>query len=115
MEYQFSKNTFSYLKRAAWEVKNEEQTQEVKLSESMPDIGKILGIWGQPLIRSKEWRGSAMSASGGVMVWILYAPEEGDWQWKIDANEKYGTQWYVDTAYGYWHTNGAATNNHNNY
>lgn len=102
MEYQFSQNTFSYLKRAAWEVKNEEQTQEVKLSESMPDIGKILGIWGQPLIRSKEWRGSAMSASGGVMVWILYAPEEGDpqcmeaWvpfqmQWDFPQTQRDGT------------------------
>ena len=47
----------------------------------------------------------------------MYAPEEGDWQWKIDANEKYGTQWYVDTAYGYWHTNGASpeSNNNSNY
>ena len=78
MEYQFSQNTFSYLKRAVWEVKNEEQTQEVKLSDGMPDIGKILGVWGQPLIRSKEWRGSSMSASGGMMVWILYTPEEGE-------------------------------------
>ena len=47
----------------------------------------------------------------------MFAPEEGDWQVKIDANEKYGTQWYVDTAYGYWHTNGASpeTNNNSNY
>lgn len=30
-------------------------------------------------------------------------------------NSKLGTQWAVDAAYGYWHTNGAATNNHNNY
>lgn len=74
---QFVKNTLPYLKRAVWEVKNEEQTQEVKLTESLPDIGKILGAWGQPLIRSKEWRGSGMSVSGGVMVWILYNSEEG--------------------------------------
>ena len=92
MEYQFSKNTFSYLKRAAWEVKNEEQTQEVKLTESMPDIGKILGVWGQPLIRSKEWRGSSMSASGGVMVWILYAPEEGTPQC-VEAWVPFQMQW----------------------
>lgn len=47
----------------------------------------------------------------------MFAPEEGDWQMKINANEKYGTQWYVDTAYGYWHTNGASpeTNNNSNY
>ena len=69
MELQFSKNTFPYLRRAVWEVKNEEQTQEVKLTDSLPDIGRILGAWGQPLIRSKEWRGNSMAASGGVMAW----------------------------------------------
>jgi len=77
MELQFQKNPLDCLQRAVWEVKNEEQTQEVKLPEAMPDIGKVLGAWGQPLIRSKEWRGSGMGMSGGVMAWVLYAPEDG--------------------------------------
>lgn len=77
MELQFPKNAFGYLRRAVWEMKNDEQTQEVRLADSFPDIGKILGTWGQPLVRSKEWLGSSMRISGGVMAWILYAPEEG--------------------------------------
>ena len=80
MELQFSQKSLPYLHRAVWECKNEEQTQEVKLADSLPDIGRILGAWGQPLVRSKEWRGSSMGVSGGVMVWILYAPEEGTLQ-----------------------------------
>lgn len=78
MELQFPKNAFGYLHTATWETKNEEQTQEIRLAESFPDIGKILGAWGQPLVRSKEWMGSGMRVSGGVMAWILYMPEEGD-------------------------------------
>lgn len=77
MELQFPKTAYEYLRRAAWEIKNEEQTQEVKLNESMPDIGRVLAAWGQPLVRSKEWRGSSMGISGGVMAWVLYAPEDG--------------------------------------
>jgi len=77
MELQFSKSSFAYLQRVAWEIKNEEQTQEVKLLDSLPDIGRVLGAWGQPIVRSKEWHDSSMGVSGGVMVWILYAPEEG--------------------------------------
>lgn len=77
MELQFPKSTFCYLNRALWEIKNEEQTQEVRLADSFPDIGKIIGAWGQPLVRSKEWLGSGMRISGGVMAWILYVPEEG--------------------------------------
>ena len=76
MELQFPKNAFGYLRRAAWEIKNEEQTQEIRLADSFPDIGRILGTWGQPLVRSKEWHGSSMRVSGGIMAWVLYMPEE---------------------------------------
>lgn len=92
MQLQFSKKTLPYLRRAVWEVKNEEYTQEVKLAESLPDIGKILGAWGQPMIRSKEWRGSSMSVSGGIMAWILYAQEEGQHQC-VETWIPFQTQW----------------------
>ena len=54
-----------------------ELTQEIRLSDGMPDIGRVLGVWGQPVIRSKEWRSDSVGMSGGVMVWVLYAPEDG--------------------------------------
>ena len=75
MEISFRNDGLSCLREAAWEVKNEEQTQEIKLPDTMPDVGKVLGAWGQVLIRGKEWRGSGMSVSGGVMAWVLYLPE----------------------------------------
>ena len=75
MELQFQNNGLGCLREVAWEIKNEEQTQEVKLPETMPDIGKVLGAWGQVLLRGKEWRGSGMNVSGGVMAWVLYLPE----------------------------------------
>lgn len=77
MELQFRKNTVSYLGQALREVQNQEQTQEVKLTDGMPDIGRVLAAWGQVIARSKEWRGDSVSFTGGVMVWVLYAPEDG--------------------------------------
>ncbi len=32
----------------------------------------------------------------------MFTPGEGDPSCKVKANEKYGTQWAVDAAYGYW-------------
>jgi len=93
MELQFPKNAFAYLRRAVWEIKNEEQTQEVRLADSFPDIGKILGSWGQPLVRSKEWLGSSMRVSGGVMVWILYMPEEGGTPRCVETWIPFQVQW----------------------
>lgn len=77
MQLQFQKSVYNCLRLLAEDVKNEEQTQEVKLPEAMPDIGSVVGAWGQLLIRSKEWRDTGISISGGVMTWVLYAPEDG--------------------------------------
>ena len=77
MELQFERKPCSYLHRRVWETREQEQTQEVRLPEGMPDIGNILGAWGQPLMRSKEWNSDNVTASGGVMAWVLYAPADG--------------------------------------
>lgn len=77
MEMQFHKTLYPCLQRVKWEVQNGEQTQELRLNDGMPDIGRVLGAWGQVLLRSKEWRGGTMQVSGGVMVWVLYNPEDG--------------------------------------
>lgn len=74
---QFHKTTYPCLHRVKWEVQNTEQTQELRLNDGMPDIGRVLGSWGQVLLRGKEWRNGEMTVSGGVMVWVLYAPEDG--------------------------------------
>lgn len=77
MELHFSKSVCQCLRKAACQIVGQEQTQELRLPDTLPDIGRILGSWGQVVIRSKEWRGNGMNVSGGVMVWILYAPEDG--------------------------------------
>lgn len=100
MELQFPKSALSYLRRAAWEIKNEEQTQEVRLADSFPDIGKILGAWGQPLVRSKEWLSSSMRISGGIMAWVLYIPEEGGTPRCVETWIPFQMQWdFPQTQY----------------
>lgn len=77
MQLQFQKQPLPFLRTAVREVQNQEQTQEVKLSDALPDIGRVLCAWGQVILRSKEWRSGSMACSGGMMVWVLYAPEDG--------------------------------------
>ncbi len=77
MELHFSKSVCQCLRKAACQTVSQEQTQELRLPDTLPDIGRVLGSWGQIVIRSKEWRGNGMNVSGGVMAWILYAPEDG--------------------------------------
>ncbi len=77
MELQFEKTEIPVLATALREVKHTELTQEVKLSDGMPDIGRVLTSWGQVLLRSKEWNRDEIGMSGAVMVWTLYLPEDG--------------------------------------
>lgn len=77
MQLQFEKQGISCLQTVKRELQTQEQTQEFRISDGMPDIGSIIGSWGQVILRGKEWQGDGMSVSGGTMVWVQYLPEEG--------------------------------------
>ena len=77
MELQFKQSVCPCLETAVRDVRNMELTQEIRLPSGMPDIGHILCAWGQTVLRGKEWRSDSLSFSGGMMVWVLYAPEDG--------------------------------------
>lgn len=96
MELQFRSNTCRYLMPAVREVRNAEMTQEVRLTDGMPDIGRVLASWGQMVIRSKEWQQDQVLVSGGIMVWILYAPEDGTQPRCMDAWIPFQLKWDLD-------------------
>lgn len=77
MQLQFDKKPIQCLQRTAWEVQEQEQTQEVRLSDEMPDIGTIVAAWGQCVLRGKEWRTDHVGATGGVMARVLYIGADG--------------------------------------
>lgn len=96
MELQFSSNTCRCLRAATREVRSTELTQEVRLSDGMPDIGRVLASWGQVVLRSKEWQGDLVTVSGGIMVWILYAPEDSTPPRSIDTWIPFQLKWELE-------------------
>lgn len=76
MELQFEKKTLPYLQTVIRQNQTQEQTQEVRLPEGMPDIGRVIACWGQVIVRGKEWLSDRVGANGGVMAWVLYMPED---------------------------------------
>ena len=93
MELQFEKTQWECLQSMVSQVKNEEHTTELRLPESMPDLGRVLGTWGQVLLRGKEWRSNGMNISGGVMVWVLYQPEDGSDPRSVEGWIPFQTRW----------------------
>lgn len=95
MELQFERSAVSFLNPLVQEVRSAEQTQEIKLPDSMPDIGRIIAAWGQGILRGKEWRREEVSLSCGMMVWVLYAPEDGSPERCIDTWIPFLMKWDI--------------------
>lgn len=76
MQLQFNKTQIQCLQQVVREVQSQELTQEIRLTDTMPDVGRVIASWGQPIIRAKEWRSGGIQVSGGVMAWTLYLPED---------------------------------------
>lgn len=93
MELQFKKTGCRCLGAAVREVRNLEQTHEIKLPDSMPDIGRVLGAWGQCVLRSKEWNADSIGMSGGMQIWVMYAPEDGTRPRCIDSWIPFQMRW----------------------
>lgn len=103
MELQWKSVPCAYLRCGLRQVQNQEQTLELRLTEGMPDIGRVLWTWGQVHLRSKEWRKDSIGVSGGIQAWVLYAPEDGSeprcvegWipfqaKWNLPENHREGT------------------------
>ncbi len=93
MELQWDKTQFPCLWTKVHQVQNQEQTLEVRLGDEMPDIGRIICGWGQSIVRGKEWQGDSMSISGGIMAWVLYAPEDGSAPRCVESWLPYSMKW----------------------
>ena len=95
MELTFQKENIAYLGILLRDVHHQEQTQEIRLSDGMPDIGRVIASWGMPVIRGKEWRRNSIAVSGGVMVWVLYAPEDGTEPRCVESWIPFQTEWDI--------------------
>lgn len=95
MELKMESTRVACLEPVVRETQNQEQTQELRLGDGMPDIGRVLAAWGQPVLRGKEWRTGSISASGGMMVWVLYAPEDGSGEQWLETWIPFQMKWEV--------------------
>lgn len=95
MEVAFQKTEAPCLVGAVREVQNSEQTQELRLPDGYPDVGKVLCAWGQTILRGKEWRSDSILISGGMLMWVLYAPEDGSQPRVLDGWLPFQMRWQL--------------------
>ena len=103
LEFKFEQTTVPFLQTIAGQMQSQEQTQQIRLADTMPDVKRIVSAWGQVIIRGKQWLGGSVQISGGVIVRVLYQGEADDkmqcvetWlpfqmEWDIPAQEQDGS------------------------
>ncbi len=96
MEHNFEAQTIPCLQWEIYNSKNQEQVLEVKLPDGFPDIGNVVGSWGQCIIREKDWRDGSISVNGFVMAQILYHPLDADEPQIIEAMLPFRESWEID-------------------
>lgn len=97
MQIQFQNRVLQCLRQGVQEVKNGEVTQELRLNEGMPDIGRVLATWGQCILRSKQWQGDVIEITGGVKTWTLYMPEDGTEPRVVESWLPFQQRWDVQS------------------
>lgn len=93
MEGKFERKQISCMNTVLEQVQHGEQTLEIRLPEGMPDVGQVIMAWGQPIARGKEWRDESLHFTGGMMVWVLYLPEDGSEERCIEGWIPFQMRW----------------------
>ena len=95
MQMEFRKDKLSYMQPVVQDTQMQEQTQELRISDGMPDIGNVLCSWGQVILRGKEWDSDTITVSGGTMVWVQYLPDEGDIPETVECWLPFQIRWNI--------------------
>lgn len=98
MEIKFPGQEQNFLRCVCRGNQEQELTHELRLSDGMPDIGRVISAWGQVILRSKEWRRDNISFSGGVMAWVLYIPEDGTQPRSIESWIPFQMKWDMEDS-----------------
>ena len=95
MQLEFRKDKLPCMQPVVQDTQVQEQTQEVRISDGIPDIGSILCSWGQVILRSKEWDGDLITVNGGTMVWVQYLPDGGETPETVECWLPFQMRWKV--------------------
>lgn len=76
MELSFQTTPLHYLQRIVHEVRHQEETGEMIVPDSCPDVASIADCYANTILRGKDCRGGSVTISGGIKAGVFYTPED---------------------------------------
>ena len=79
MEILFETQTIKYLAEKRYDDLHQEQTGEINIPETLPELGRVVDCFGTVLVRDRTVENGSVSVAGGIQAGVLYVPagEEG--------------------------------------
>ena len=79
MEILFQAQTITYLAEKRFDDLHQEQSGEILIPETLPELGRVIDSYGAVLIQDRSVDNGSATVSGSIQVGILYVPagEEG--------------------------------------
>lgn len=85
MELAFQSKPFHFLRHVMQETRFQEETAEIIVPDSYPDIASITDCCAEVILRGKDCRDGSVTVAGGVKGVILYAPEDGTYPRNLET------------------------------
>ena len=76
MELSFQKHPYHFLRNIVRETRFQEETAEIIVPDSYPDIGSIADSFADAILRGKDCRDGSVTVAGGVKGSVLYIPDD---------------------------------------
>ncbi len=79
MEILFETQMIKYLAEKRYDDLHQEQTGEINIPETLPELGRVVDCFGTVLVRDRTVENGSVSVAGGIQAGVLYVPagEEG--------------------------------------
>ena len=85
MELAFQSRPFHFLHHVMQETRFQEETAEIIVPDSYPDIAAISDCCAQVILRGKDCRDGSVTVAGGIKGVILYTPEDGSYPRNLET------------------------------
>lgn len=85
MELAFQSKPFHFLHHVMQETRFQEETAEIIVPDSYPDIAAIADCCAEVILRGKDCRDGSVTVAGGLKGVILYTPEDGTYPRNLET------------------------------
>ena len=74
MELTIKEQPLHYLRKRRFDPIYQEQTAEITVPESLPDMDRIVDCWGTVILQEKRCEDGVAQLNGGIQAGVLYVP-----------------------------------------